>query len=229
MLRFLYDLRNRVDFALRSHLRLRRPVADDAVLAGVAEQQAEFASWVRRFPWERFAPGWSGRRLVVADVGCRTFVHAAPLDALLASYGLEATLHGIEFDAWRRFVDLRTRYDYGVFHAARIRDGRYHARDFLTFQEPLDLAFLTEPFVTEDPLLCWGLPLSRLTPRAIFAHAHSLLAPRRGLLLVSNPDEEEYAAARGHFAAVGFHVIHEAVQEEPRRRLGALLSVEETP
>jgi hypothetical protein len=92
-----------------------------------------------------------------------------------------------------------------------------------SFAKCLDAAFLTGPFVTESPLLHWGLPLSRLTPGTIFSHARSLLAPRRGMLLVSCPDEEELAASRASWTAAGFSAIAEASRDWPRRRVGALL------
>jgi len=191
------------------------------------EVQAEMAGWLRHFRWKDAASKLdaASRKLIVADVGCRSFVHGAPIEALFTELGIQTTLHGIEVDAWRRFTDLRTRHDYATFHASRLRDGHFHALDFLDFREPLDVALLTEPFVTEGPLLAWGLPLSKFEPRRIFAHAHALLAPQRGLLLVSCPDEDELNVARSHWEAVGFEVIHSSVQTTPRPRHGALLAV----
>lgn len=108
MRRFLLDLRNRADFALRSRIRLRRPVRANAELKAIPEQQAATADWIRRLPWERFAEGWRGRRPAVADVGCRTFTTPRRWTRSSPPWGQRVAIHGIELDAWRRFTDLRT-------------------------------------------------------------------------------------------------------------------------
>ncbi len=208
--RALRDLRNRVDFFLRSRVRLGRDVDAAAMVAQDAPLQAEFGDCLSRFDWRSALTRFSGRdRLVVADVGCRTFHFAPVLERCFATHGFRVEPHGIELDAFRRFTDLRTRQDHGRFWAAQVEAGRYHAIDVREFREPLDVAFLLNPFVTREPLLRWGLPLRTFAPEAIFDHLAALLRPRRGLLYTSNPTEEELTITRTIAQAAGFSPMRE--------------------
>jgi hypothetical protein len=206
----LRDLRNRFDFFVRSRLQWGRAVDADAAVARDAPLQAEFDGCLARVDWSAALAGADRRApLVVADVGCRTFLFAPVIERRLAAAGHEVELHGLELDAWRRFTDLRTRHDYGRFWASRVKRGRFHPIDVRDFRQPLDVALLLNPFVKREPLLRWGLPLSAFAPEAIVAHLHQLLRPRGGLLLTSNPFEEELAITKRLCSAAGFRAEQE--------------------
>ena len=129
--------------------------------------------------------------LTVADIGARNFAFAPILDAHFKALGYRPTIHGIEIDAYRRLINFHTRADYGHYYAKSIPSGQYHPIDFLKWNQPLQVGFLLNPFVTREALLAWGLPLSELQPVKIFHHAYSLLKPQKGVLVLSNIDEHE--------------------------------------
>jgi hypothetical protein len=133
-------------------------------------------------------------------------------------------LNGIEIDAYRRFTNLRTRMDYGMYYSKLIRDGHYHPQDFLLWEKPLDFIFLLNPFVTVEALQAWGLPLKYLRPQKLFDHAFDLLAAQGGTLLLSSPSSEEHTLGRRIAKRSGFmlgktrvwHSDDSKIQKQPR-------------
>lgn len=168
--------------------------------------------------------------MVVADVGARTFNLARPLDLLCRSLKLDPEIHGIELDGYRRYRSLRTRADYGKFHAQTIANGYFHVMDFLDWTKPLDLVVLLNPFVTLFPLKAWGLPKKYFQPERLFKHAASLLEERQGLMLLSSPNEEEFRLALALANRFGLDAVEsqewkpgpQHIQRQPR--FGCLLS-----
>ncbi len=223
----LRDIRNRVDFFLRSSLRWGRTVDVEYTEKRDAPYQAEFEEFFPLFDWKTaIEPLRERQRLVVADIGCRTFLFAPVHQKKFRELGFATTLHGIEIDAYRRFTDFRTRNDYGKFYASRAQDGYFHPIDVLDFAEPLDVAFLLDPFVVKGPLLHWGLPSANFVPERIVEHVHRLLAPQSGLLVTSNPDEEERDVTYALCERFGFRRLEERYWEpkpesESSARFGA--------
>ena len=88
----------------------------------------------------------------------------------------------------------------------------------------LNVAFLLNPFVSKEPILAWGLPLRQLEPMALFRHAEELLKTRQGLLVLSNPSEEEqetslYMANRAGFSVHSqtlWQANPDGIQKRPR-------------
>ncbi|MBI3359445.1 MAG: hypothetical protein HY037_07720 [Nitrospirae bacterium] len=167
--------------------------------------QEEFKQFLGLFNWQ---PVIKVLRpfsvLTVADIGARNFAFAPILDEHFKAIGLQAIIHGIEMDAYRRLINFHTRADYGHYYAKSIASGQYHPIDFLTWNQPLQIGFLLNPFVTREALLAWGLPLSLLKPEKIFHHAYSLLRPQNGVLVLSNIDEHEIEISYQIAKDVGF-------------------------
>ncbi len=206
----LRDLRNRLDFFLRSQVRWGRRVDGASVLAHDAPFHAEFDAFFSLFHWEAALAALRGKaQLTVADIGCRTFLYAPVLERRFATLGVATSLHGIEIDAYRRFTNFHTRHDYGQFYASCVKNGRYHPIDVLSFLEPLDVALLLDPFVLPEPLLRWGLPKATFAPEKIVNHIYDQLRPQRGLLVTSNPTEEEFAITNSLCRAAGFSPVEE--------------------
>jgi len=198
------NLRNRLDFFLRGRLTWGRDLPDDFIPSETDRKlQSEVREFFGLFPWSQLLHGMP-RKVTVLDVGARNFATASVMEECFVREGYLPELHGIEIDAYRRLRDFRTRKDYGEFFARRAMNARYHAIDFCDWSESCDFIFLLNPFVSEGPLLSWGLPLNELKPRIIFEHAARLLSPRKGKLLLSCPSFEELELAKGHADAVGF-------------------------
>lgn len=225
------NFRNKVDFFIRNRVRLGRPLSDESELTfDSAQWQQELYEFFDLFEWEHLLPHEPVKLLQVADIGAKTFIAGPVIERHLARFNLQAEIHGIEIDAFRRFTSLRTRFDYGQFYASKIQQGHYHAMDFLDWRKPLDIAFLLHPFVTPEPLLAWGLPMSKFKPLEIFKNVRqSLSESNLRLLLLSCPTPEELHISRTLARDVGFKEVEAAdwqpsasnVQKKPR--LGLLL------
>lgn len=231
---YLRHLQNSLNFVLRNQVRFRRqPRLEDLRTTTILKLQEELEEFLGLFDWT-FLAGATQRRgiFTAADVGALDFSFAPVFEKHFQSLGLAAVaIHGIEIDAYRRYSNFYSRADYGRAFASQIRRGSFHALDFLKFQQPLDFIFLLHPFVTPEPSLRWGLPLSVYKPQAIFDHCRDLLKGRRGTLLLSNPSEGEFENARKRAVCSGF-VIQEQKIWQPREttahqkpRYGAVLSL----
>jgi len=195
MLSRLRDLRNRFDFFARSHFPFSRYLSSQTP---IPPNEIRFQEEIRQFlegvPWESYL---FERKQIwkVADVGAKNFSLAPLIDSVFLEKKLKVEIHGIEIDAYRRFTNFHTRADYGNFFAGKARSAEYHAMDFLEFTQPLDLILMLHPFVTQEPLQLWGLPLKHFRPVALFDHAYSLLKKQKGFLILSSPTEQEFQIA----------------------------------
>ncbi len=192
----LLNLRNYFDYFLRNSIPFSRPLKDQAETPPTDKLvQIEFRQFLDTFDWKPIFKRLSADSLQVADIGARNFLFAPVIDDLLIRHERNGMVHGIECDSFRMLWGFRTRKDYGEFYARKARQGQFHALDFMKWKTPLDLAFLLHPFVSEDPLLAWGLPRSLLKPEALFKHLAECVRPRKGVVILSSPSEDEYNIA----------------------------------
>jgi hypothetical protein len=221
-----FDVRNSVDFFLRNRLRLGREVkAHLAAPETDWKLQEEFRQFFSRFDWKSLlAPFAQADPLVVADIGARNFAFGPVIDKVFEKAEVTAEIHGIEIDSFRLLSGFHTRKNFGDYYAAQMRKGYFHPTDFLMWNEPLHLALLLNPFVSEEPTLAWGLPLSTLHPERMFRHTFNCLAPQNGLMLLTCPSVEEMEIAKELAKTVGFeeltrqewHPPKQSVQQKPR-------------
>lgn len=199
------NLKNHIDFFMRSQLRWERTIPRDRP---IPSRELRFQEEIREFldllSWEAVLQNSRKKEWVVADVGAKNFSLAPLIDTLFLERNCEVEIHGIELDAYRRLSDFYTRADYGRFFAAKARDAHFHTMDFMNFKKPSDILFLLNPFVTAHPLLSWGLPLKHFRPQSIFQHAYELLQLKRGALILSCPSREEFKAASEYALNAGF-------------------------
>lgn len=185
--------------------------------------QIEILNFLDAFNWNLLLKN-KNTKLTVADVGARTFSFAPAFEELLAGLGFSSELFGIELDAYRRFTNFHTRADYGHYYARQVEKGEYIVGDFLKWQKQCDVIFLLNPFVSVEPLLSWGLPLSNFKPVEIFRHAFDQLEDKFGILIVSSPTREECQEALRIAKAVGFKFVEtqnwaptsSSIQRQPR-------------
>lgn len=129
----------------------------------------------------------------VLDIGSKNWFYASG-EWSFYKYGggeREIFLDGIEIDAFRVYSDFHTRYDYAQFYIKNLPNTRYITKDFMEHNDKYDFIVWFFPFVTEFPLLEWGLPLSRFKPAEMLRHAYECLN-ENGKILIVNQDETEY-------------------------------------
>lgn len=110
----------------------------------------------------------------------------------------EIILDGIEIDAYRVYSNLYTRRDYALYYTKNLANCNYIAGDLLKHTEKYDYIIWFFPFVTQYPLLEWGLPLSVFKPLEMLRHAVGMLNPG-GKMLIVNQDENEYSIQQDLF------------------------------
>lgn len=130
----------------------------------------------------------------VLDIGSKSFSYVrALLHYFETVYGQEHAIHldGVEIDAYRILADLHSRYDYAIYYCKDFNNVGYFPYSLLEFENyPYDYITWFLPFVSEKPLLNWGLPPSAFIPETLFKKALSLLSPN-GLMLITNQTIEE--------------------------------------
>jgi len=199
-------LRNQVDFFIRSRVRFKRNLpAGFEISATERSFQKEMAEFFELLKVTAQLKS-TQKDYVICDVGTKNFSLAPVLDKLFLNQNKNVEIHGIELDAYRRLANFYTRADYGRFFARQARNAQFRPIDFLMFQEPLDVVFLLNPFVSKAPLLSWGLPEKYLKPKEIFKHASELLQKKKGFLVLSCPSLEELETASDFAKEAGFQL-----------------------
>ena len=221
----LLAFRNSIDFFLRNQIKLSRSVPENAPTPERDERlQREFKEFFDLFPWSKILERIPQKPLVVTDIGARNFVFGPVIDDTMKSWGRDAEIHGIEIDAHRLLWGFHSRADYGNYYAKKMRSGFFHADDFLNWNRATDIALLLNPFVSKEPLLSWGLPISKLQPETLFQHVMKTLKPNNGVLLLSCPSPEELQIAQLLASKAGFiaapHIFwapqKNSIQQKPR-------------
>jgi hypothetical protein len=131
--------------------------------------------------------------LKALDIGSKNFDYVDALAAVLSQAAGRRVLDltGLEVDAHRRYTDFRTRRAWAEHYCSFVPGTRYLAQGLEDHQGAYGLISWFLPFLTERPLVRWGLPASLLRPGALYDHAYGLLEPGGVLVLVNlNGDEE---------------------------------------
>lgn len=130
--------------------------------------------------------------LSVLDIGSKNFDYVDAVHGFLSRHrgSRTVTLTGIEVDAHRRYTDLRTRRAWAEHYCAAVPGASYLAGDLQEHRGRYGLITWFFPFVSEYPLLRWGLPLGLFRPQDLFDHAAGLLEPG-GVFVLLNLTERE--------------------------------------
>jgi hypothetical protein len=201
----LLAVKNYFDFFLRNQIHLSREIPDNTPMPERdLKLQSELREFLELLPWKKILEAQPSEPLVVTDIGSRNFVLGPVLDKIFEKNNRQALIHGIEVDGHRVLWGFHSRADYGNFYAKKMRSGYFHAMDFFDWNQTTDIAFLLNPFVSKEPLLSWGLPLSQLQPEKLFQHVRKTLRPETGILILTCPSLEELEIARKHAKTAGF-------------------------
>ncbi|MFA6989501.1 MAG: hypothetical protein WC197_05470 [Candidatus Gastranaerophilaceae bacterium] len=135
----------------------------------------------------------SKTNLKILDIGSKNWFYATGQNHFFKynGYKKEIFLTGIELDAFRVYISFYSRYDSAIFNIRNLENTKYIAGDFLEHNKKYDYICCFFPFVIEEPLLHWGLPLKHFKPHNLFKHAYESLN-KNGEIIIINQDEEEY-------------------------------------
>lgn len=132
----------------------------------------------------------------ILDIGSKNFSYATALYNFFGYYKStikrEISLDGIEIDPFRIMADFHSRYDYAMYNIANLPNAHYLIGDLLNLTgKTYNLITWFLPFLTETPLLKWGLPIKYLKPKQMFKKAVSLMKPNGIMLLVNQTKNEK--------------------------------------
>lgn len=137
--------------------------------------QPAFAAWKNSGPQTSFL-----------DIGSKNFDY---VDALAGFWQLQTgpafSLTGLELDAHRRYTDFRTRRAWAKHYVSFWKEVEFRAENLLDHQGQYAAITWFFPFLTEVPLLKWGLPRRFLQPGRLLDKAAEFLPPG-GLLLLAH-------------------------------------------
>lgn len=131
------------------------------------------------------------KTLNILDVGSKNWSYVKSEYIFFQSYTSDIHLDGIEIDAYRLCTNFYSRYEIAKFYTKNLKNTNYISGDFLSHNKKYDYILWFLPFVTEYPLLRWGLPYKYFQPEKMLNHAYNLLNDG-GELIIINQGEEEY-------------------------------------
>ena len=213
----LDDLRNKFDFFLRNKITFsRRNYSEKAedlsgIFTGkeqenlyeVLKQKYDYSlledSTRRNFSanvyflsvFDKYLSKRKGEKLSVLDIGSKNWAYVKSEYVFFKSFAKDFNLTGIELDAYRMYSNFYTRYEIAKFYTKDLENTNYIAGDLLEHKGKYDCIIWILPFITEYPLVKWGLPLRYFKPEEMLLHAYKLLN-KGGEMLIINQGEDEY-------------------------------------
>jgi hypothetical protein len=120
----------------------------------------------------------------------------------LHSFFQPSELLGVEMEGHRIYSNGYSRLDYARGYIQDLADTQFVVGDYACFDRPADVVTAWYPFVTPGPVLAWRMPLSVLTPHALFSQIARNLRPH-GLFVMINHGREEAIIAAAWCRKVG--------------------------
>jgi hypothetical protein len=173
------------------------------------EQQAEHLTALKNYDYlgilEQAWSAWGRPRSVggvVHDVGSSNFWYAPVLHAFFRP----SELIGVEVEGHRIYYNGYSRWDYARGYVQDLPNTQFVIQDYTRFDEQADVVTAWYPFVTPAPVLAWRMPLSVLSPAAIFQRIAGNLKSN-GLFVMVNQGVEEAAIAAMHCRQAGLELL----------------------
>lgn len=102
---------------------------------------------------------------------------------------------GIEVEGHRMYRNGYTRLYYARGYIQDLPNTQFFVGDYACYDRPADVVTAWYPFVTPGPVLAWRMPLSVLTPEALFSRVARNLPPHGQFIMVNQGREEVAIAA----------------------------------
>lgn len=129
--------------------------------------------------------------LTVLDIGSKNWSYAKGEYFFFKKYCNNLCLYGIELDSNRLYTNFYSRKEVAEFHIKNLQNTTYIEGNLLEHKKKYDVIIWILPFLTEFPLLKWGLPLKYFKPVSMLNYAYNLLN-ENGKIFIINQGEEEF-------------------------------------
>lgn len=129
----------------------------------------------------------------ILDIGSKNWFYAPAEWHFFRYQGFDKDINltGIEIDPYRLYQNLYSRQDYAEYYIKNLENTRYIGQNLLEHRDSYDYITWFFPFVTQEPLLHWGLPLKCFSPEILMKKAYDLLK-EGGRILIINQGIREY-------------------------------------
>ena len=127
----------------------------------------------------------------VLDIGSKNWEYVKSEYLFFNSFDKNSCLTGIELDSFRLNTKLFSRLEVAKFHIKNLKNVNYISGDLMEHNKKYDYIIWILPFITEYPLVRWGLPLKYFKPEKMLNFAYNLLNDE-GQMLIINQGESEY-------------------------------------
>ena len=212
---FIDNLRNNFDFWLRNPLSRKNYYEKSEDLSDIFENEKEerfYTNLKEKYGsqlgenttsriflenlyfiniFDKFLTKNQKEKISILDVGSKNWSYVKSEYLFFNSFAKNFILNGIELDAYRLSSKFYTRFEIAKFYTKDLSNTNYIAGDFLEHNQKYDYIIWILPFITQYPLVKWGLPLRYFRPKEMLEHAYNLLN-ENGELLIINQGEEEY-------------------------------------
>lgn len=132
--------------------------------------------------------------LKIIDIGCKNWFYAKGEYAFFEKYCKKLELEGIELDSNRLYTNFYSRKEVAKFYMQGLDNINYIEGNFLGVNgvnAKYDYIVWILPFVVQNPLIKWGLPLKYFQPEKMLKRAYDLLKPD-GYIFILNQGDVEY-------------------------------------
>jgi len=217
---FLQNLKNKIDFFLRQHLKFSRRgyFVENESKEGLFEDKEIIERekvLVKKFDLnylksnstrknylenlytidvlDKYLPADLKENLSVLDIGCKNWFYAKGEYFFFKRFCDNLDLKGIELDTNRLYTNFYSRKEVAKFYMKDLSNTEYISGDFLNHEGKYDYIIWILPFVFEEPLLKWGLPLSYLKPEKMLQHAYESLKEGGKIFIINQGKHEDKA------------------------------------
>lgn len=219
MSKFTANIKNNIDFGLRSRIKLSRKnyfleneskenlfqSQDEIKLEDFLFKKYELSSLKNNSTCNNYIENLSilntldkyleinfNENLKILDIGSKNWSYVKGEYFFFKKYCNNLYLNGIELDSNRLYTNFYSRKEVAKFHIKNLQNTNYIEGDFLGHKEKkYDVIIWILPFLTEFPLLKWGLPLKYFKPVSMLSYAYNLLN-ENGRIFIINQGQEEF-------------------------------------
>ena len=184
----LEDIKNRIDFYIRSKTRFSRKnfVEKNENLIERNRMENLYTKSVLESGFEKKVFS----SVKVLDIGCKNWFYAKGEYEFFNSFCDEIFLDGVEIDAYRLYSNFYSRYEVAKFHIKNLKNTHYIKGNLLDLSENYDYIIWFLPFIFKKSHILWGLPEKYFYPEKLLKHAFELLE-NNGQMLIINQGEKE--------------------------------------
>lgn len=182
------NLRNNIDFFIRNKTKFSRKNFVEHSLELLQRNEAE--NHYTKDVLEQCFTKENLKQVRCLDIGCKNWFYARGEYSFFADFCDDVYLDGVEIDAYRLYSNFYSRLEVAKFYIKDLRNTNYIAANVLDLNSKYDYIVWFLPFVFEEPLMYWGLPLRYFCPKKLLAHAYSLLNDNGQMLIVNQGEDE---------------------------------------